>query len=488
MSKFFTIVILLCFGGIGTASSQETKPEGLGHDILIQTNYKDTQIYLGTYYGKQRTIIDSAYSDSTGQSRFTGPDKWTKGIYFFVTPQKSLEFEFLVDDAQHFSIAFDNKNPGKLLVKNSIENTDFAAYTAFLTKISPRLSALQSSLASAKTAEDTSRIRQELKTASAELTDFRNQLIGKRPNGFLARLLQVAKAPEVPAIPIDANGKPDSTYPYRFVKNHYWDHVDFYEDYLLRTPFFEPKLEEYFKYYVSPDPDSIISEVDYMLYAARAGNDIFKYLLGKFTDNYINPKIMGQDKVFLHLFQDFYLQGDTNWLTNKQKKYIFDRGYSLFANQINYPAPQLVLTDTAGKKASLYDIQAPFTFVAFWDPHCGHCKEKIPLVDSIYKTKWKALGIQIFAVCVQEYLLNDWKQFIVEKNLADWTHAYETKEAKLKVEASNQPSYHQLYDIVQTPTFYLLDEQKRIIAKGLTLEQYDNIIETKLNQIKVSNQ
>lgn len=487
MNKVLAICIL-CFSGMGVISAQENKPEGLGHDILIQTNYKDTQVYIGTYYGKLRTIIDSAYSDPTGQSHFTGPDKWTKGIYFFVTPQKAIEFEFLVDDAQHFSLSFNNNNPGKLIVKNSAENSQFAIYTDFLTNISPRLNALQSSLASAKNMEDSTRIRQEIKTASAQLTDFRNQLIAKNPNSFLARLLQIAKAPEAPAIPVDANGKPDSTYPYRFVKTHYWDHVDFYEDYLLRTPFFEPKLEEYFKYYVSPEPDSIISEVDFILYSARAGNDIFKYLLGKFTDNYINPKIMGQDKVFLHLFQNFYLQGDTNWLNDKQKKYIFDRGYSLFANQIDNPAPQLVLTDTAGKTASLYDIKAPFTFVAFWDPHCGHCKEKIPLVDSIYKAKWQSLGIKVFAVCVQEYLLDDWKKFIVEKNLSGWLHVYETKEAKTKVEMSNQPSYHQLYDIVQTPTFYLLDEQKRIIAKGLTLEQYDNIIEKKINQKKVSNQ
>jgi len=34
--------------------------------------------------------------------------------------------------------------------------------------------------------------------------------------------------------------------PYRFVKNHFWDDVLFNDDRLLRTPFFESKLDEYF--------------------------------------------------------------------------------------------------------------------------------------------------------------------------------------------------------------------------------------------------
>ncbi|MFM9587679.1 hypothetical protein, partial [Streptomyces caniscabiei] len=74
-------------------------------------------------------------------------------------------------------------------------------------------------------------------------------------------------------------GKPDSTYPYYFVKNHYWDGISFNDDRLLRTPFFEPKIDEYYKNYVSPNPDSIIQEVKMMLLYARSGKEIYPYLL-----------------------------------------------------------------------------------------------------------------------------------------------------------------------------------------------------------------
>jgi peroxiredoxin len=217
-----------------------------------------------------------------------------------------------------------------------------------------------------------------------------------------------------------------------------------------------------------------------MLLSARTGKDIFHFLLGKFTDKYINPEIMGQDKVFLFLFNNYFSKGDTLWLNEKQRKYIFDRAYSLIANQINEPAPQLALKDTAGKTVSLYAVRAPFTFVVFWDPTCGHCKEQVPRLDSIYEAKWKALGVAVFAVNTNENTFNDWKQFIAEHHLRGWYHAWQTKEERQAEEGTGQPNYRQLFDVFQTPTMYLLDADKRIIAKKLSIEQYDEVINAKL--------
>jgi hypothetical protein len=36
-----------------------------------------------------------------------------------------------------------------------------------------------------------------------------------------------------------------------------------------------------------------------------------------------------------------------------------------------------------------------------------------------------------------------------------------------------------LYDIFKTPTVYLLDDKKRILAKQLTLEQFDALMDAK---------
>ena len=91
---------------------------------------------------------------------------------------------------------------------------------------------------------------------------------------MLATLLQVAKIPDRPQQRLLPDGRVDSLYPFYYVKDHYWDNVDFSNDMLLYTPFFEPKLDDYFKYYVSPDPDSIINEVNYFLLSSRETKDL----------------------------------------------------------------------------------------------------------------------------------------------------------------------------------------------------------------------
>lgn len=457
-----------------------------GYEITATTDFKNAKLYLGSYYGKRKILVDSAIANTKGVAIFKGDEKLQQGIYFLVSPEKVILFELLMDSSQHFSIFSDSTKPADIKFTGSPDNDVFASYTVFLSKISPELNALQEKLRTAKTPADSAAIEKEINKKATELTNYRNNVMNNQPNSMLAALLQVAKIPDRPQPKVLSDGKIDSLYPFFYVKDHYWDNVDFNNDMLLHTPFFEPKLDDYLKYYVSPDPDSIINEINYMLLASRGADDLHRFLLGKFTDKYINPEYMGQDKVFLFLFENFYAKGDTTWLTEKQRKYIFDRAYSLMANQLNEQAAPLELTDTSGKAVSLYEIKAPLILVAFWDPHCSHCQLQIPRLDSFYEAKWKNEGLKILAVCVNDYVVDDWKKFIVEHKLNGWYHAYETKEKKTQLESSNQADYRQLYDISQTPTYFLLDDKKRIIAKGLSLDQYDGLINAKLKSVSSS--
>src|SRR5690606_3022168 len=108
---------------------------------------------------------------------------------------------------------------------------------------------------------------------------------------------------------------------------------------------------------------------------------------------------------------------------------------------------------------------------------CGHCKEVMPRVDSFYRNKWKPMGVKLFAMAKEtEGTRNDWLNFIREKNLADWTHVYYSKAADKERTSNNIPGYTQLYDAQVVPAIYLLDKDKKIIAKKLTVEQIDEIL------------
>ena len=209
---------------------------------------------------------------------------------------------------------------------------------------------------------------------------------------------------------------------------------------------------------------------------------MYPYLLSKFTNRYLTPEYIGQHKVFLALFNDFYLKGDTSYISAESRRAIFTWAYKFMANQPGDQAPALDLTDTAGNRVSLYNTYAPFTIVVFWDPLCSHCRDMLPRIDNIYKAKWNKLGLKVFAVNINSSSVNDMKEFIGTEHLSsDWLHTYEDKNAE-QVQGNTQPGFRQLYDLYETPTLYLLDENKRILAKKMTLEQFDDLIAVKLKE------
>lgn len=484
MNRISIFLVFLC-SGLSLAAQKKTVPvkpqvttNGRNINITL-TPLKNCKVYLGSYMGKGKALVDSAMLNDKSQGVFRGANKLTGGIYFVVSPQLTIQFELLMDDKQHFSIAADTALKEQAVITGSFDNDLFKTYSEISTTQGKKIQQYEAAYHAARTSADSAAAKAELVKADKAIRQYQSDIIAKYPQSLLAMLFNTMKRPTSPAIPV-VNGKADSLYPYRFVKEHFWDDVNFNDDRLLRTPFFELKLDEYFKYYVSPEPDSIIAEVKYILLYARTGKEIYPYLLTKFTNKYMNPEFMGQDKVFVYLFENFYAKGDTVLLNQASRKTVTERAYFLMANQIGQPAPTLNLSDTTGKAVSLYAIQAPFTMIAFWDPNCGHCKEEIPRLDSLYKAKWRNMGVKVLSVNIYENEIPSWKKFIAAKSLSsDWLQAYETKEAKEATEKSGQANYRQLFDIIKTPTFYLLDKDKHIIAKQLSLEQFDDILKIK---------
>jgi len=477
----FSLVLLVSTAVHAQAVKKQslTKTGPVGHNIEITLKpYKNTKVYLGTNYGQNRVLADSAILNEASVGYFKGKEKLTPGIYFIVSPKYSILFEFLVDEGQQFKIIADTLSLVDYKIIGSKDNDIFSSYSKSMNQLGAQRNQLEQAYNSAATTSDSLKYLQALKKMDTSFKQERQKIITTAPNSMMRFWLDVLQRPELPAIPI-INGMADSTYPFYYVKNHYWDNVVFNDNRLLRTPFFEAKLDEYFKNYVSREPDSIIEEVQYMLTVAKTGKEIYPFLLFKFTNKYISPEFMGQDKVFLHLFQNFFSKGDTVLLNNDSKKAITERAYSIMANLIGNPAPPLNLNTMDNKLFSLYNSPATYTFIAFWDPTCGHCKEEMPRVDSFYTKNWKQLGVQVIGVNTNVKELASWKQFITEEHFdAGWMHVYQTEAAlNAEVNAGKATTIRQLYDVFKTPTFYLLDKDKKIIAKNLTVDQFHDFLQ-----------
>jgi thiol-disulfide isomerase/thioredoxin len=484
MRKILIAVLLLPFLSMAQTKKTAvgTNNQGRAIQISLKPYPKDTKIYLGTNYGNSKVFADSCILNEKSEGVFKSKDKLTPGIYFLVSPKMSILFDFLVDDLQQFKITADTTDLKNVLITGSKENEMFKNYSQVINNLFVELNQIEQNFKTANTEKDSAIFKEAYLVKDKEIKQKRRAYIAENPGSMMSFLLNTMEVPEAPSIPI-VNGKADSLYPYRYVKDHYWDNIVFNDNRLLRTPFFENKLDDYFKNYISREPDSIISEVQYMLTVAKTGKEIYPFLLFKFTNKYISPEFMGQDKVFLHIYQNFFAKGDTTLLSEASKKSLRERAYSLMANQLGLPAPILVLNDLNEKRFALHNMKATYTFIAFWDPTCSHCKVEIPKLDSIYKASWIKHDIKVIAVNTNAKEMTLWKEFIKDNKLDQWINAYQTDEDLNKEITEGKPTtIRQLYDVFKTPTFYLLDKDKKIVAKNLSIEQFNDFIQSTLKK------
>lgn len=447
-----------------------------GYEIKVTLKpLKNQYVYLGHYQGKQLPIIDSALLNEKSEAVFKGPKKLGGGIYLIGYPDKARNFELLIDKNQKFSVAADTVHPSRVTFTSSPENTAFLAYQAYMMTNGKLMDSLLKARRGSSE-KDSLAITARVTFINEAVRKYRLDIMEKDPNGLLATLLKGMKEPDVPQNP----NPRDSMFAYRYFKTHYWDGVNFWDDRIMRTPFFESRVDKYYEQLVYPAADSVIKEMDWMLGYASASEEMQKFLLLKFVNRYLNQKYMWEDAVFVHLFEKYFAQKSYPWLTEQGRKIITDRAYSLMANIFGNPASEVQLPGLDDKPTNLYGVEAPYTLLVIWDPTCGHCKETLPKLDSMYQARWKAMGLKPFALAKEtEGTKKDWTAFIEKHQLNDWVHVYYSKEADKARTSAGIPSYSQLFDVQSFPTLYLLDKDKRIIAKKLTESQIDDFLQFK---------
>jgi thiol-disulfide isomerase/thioredoxin len=453
-----------------------------GYQLTLKApGYKSGIAYLTYYMGSNFNIADSAAIGNNSVAVFKDAGKLQPGIYALFFPGKQLRTEFLIGSEQIITVTADTADlVNKTVVKGSKENILYDQYQKIAASKGKVIQQERLAFSASATKADSAMHEKKYMGLIKELNDYREAIIKNQPKSMMAALLSAMKEPVYPdKIPLT---REDSIYNYNEYKKHYWDGISFMDDRIIRTPFFLKKIERYYREVISPDPDSIIKDVDYKLLLARSSPEMYKFLLNWLTDEFINPKYMGQDAVFVHLFEKYHSKGLTSWLNAKQMDAISRRAYMLMANLIGEKAADLDMLNTENKATSLYSVNADYTVIIFWDPNCGHCKEEVPRLDSIYRASWKKHNLKIFAVLTPDGKQNvkpEWLIFIKEHNLEEWTHVYKTREMEDADYEALRPGFRQLYDINMTPTIYLLDKEKRIIGKKLTLLQLNDLLEVK---------
>jgi peroxiredoxin len=431
----------------------------------------DTVCYLAHYYGDKTYMTDTARADSKGRIVFEGDSVLPGGIYIVAGQKNNKYLEIIVDKDQHFSFRAALPDVSEnITFEDSPENTLFFEFINENMRIRKQIEQFKADKAQMKANQDSlAIISRKIDLLDQEIEKYQDNLIESHPGSFVSVMIRATKEPETGKIPVLENGRQDSAFAFRQYKQHYWDNFDLTDERLLRTPLFHKRLDKYFKDLVYQRPDSINHEADLLIGKVRSNPEVFKYLVWFLTYKYETSKIMGFDEIFVHMVDSYYASGEAYWTDTSTLKTLVKRADALRPILIGKKAPELILFDTSGSFLSLHHTPAKFLVLIFYESDCSHCKKEIKELNDWYKET--ETGTQVFAVCIDTSLVK-WKKFVLENDLK-WVNVNGTR--------SITRDYHDLYDISMTPTMFVLDENKYIIAKRLKAEQLKSFLTNYIN-------
>lgn len=475
--KTWILGIILSLGTLSTTAqeySYKFKINGIA----------DTTIYMANYYGKKQYYNDTAEVNAKGEFVFEGNKPKKGGIYTVIMPDKKSFLEVVINNESSFSVEADLTDlVGTAKFKGSKENAAFYEYLKYVTNLQKTAEPLRLQIEAAEGTEKETLLAKQ-KEMQEEAEAFRADFIKRNEGLFATTVLALSKDPEVPAEAPEGYDAADSTWSYKWFKDHYLDGVDFKDERLLRTPVLHRKMDYYLSKLTPQIPDSVCNALDHLISLSGDTGLVFKYIVQYSTNKYERSKVMGMDAVFVCMAEKYYVPGKANWIDSTQYADIKE-SYEVRKNLIlGVKASDIILLDTAGQWRGLYDLDAKYTVLVFWDPNCGHCKKEIPKLARDYE-KWKEEGrdIEVFSVST-EFENEDWLKFVKKNNLTfpNVSDNPEVNENAWKYIQSgkttlNSLNFRDYWDIYSTPQFYLLDKDKVIIAKRLTSDQIIDFIE-----------
>ncbi|MDP9956756.1 peroxiredoxin family protein [Epilithonimonas hungarica] len=221
------------------------------------------------------------------------------------------------------------------------------------------------------------------------------------------------------------------------------DFIDFYSksgEYLETSTILKPSLINF----LNVSKSNVEGNVDKLLAAVNLETPRGQTILSELIDIF---STYNMDKL-----KDKYLAQ-----ANNLKCTINDRLASTIQSNKNIELgakfPNNTFVNSVHTKAkSLYDIKAAKKIVVFWSSTCSHCEAELPKLLEKYD-KMKAQNIEIVGLSLDSNL----NEFKSKANVYPWVSDSEGK--------GWYSSYGETYNVVATPTYFILDANNIIVSK-----------------------
>ncbi len=435
---------------------------------LYAPNKANTKVILGQYHGDKIKNLGEKITNTDGYV-FFNIKNLSSGI-FYLSLSDSIVFEFL----------YDNRTPGNVKIKyekkyeitNAPSSTfGYYHYINNENSIANKLDSIRFIL---KQSDTKKREQKELllliDQLNKEKKDNRYKIILEYDTLLIAKLIKSEIKITVPDYqPPETVVNKDSAiwmWQMSYYKKHYLDNLDLAYPDLINTPIYTQKINTFLEKINLQNSNDLISATDFILHRASKDSATAKfttnYLLIKYSALKNNPEY---ELVYLHLIKDYYMQGKTPWMTERDINILAHEYNKRLPISLHQISPEIECTNDSDDNFSLHALEAEYTILYFHNYDCELCKTTgKELKQLMYQVDPDA--IKTVAICMGKD--KKCKDYAKNYHLINWVNIYdEEKMGQIALD----------YDLSYTPTLYLLDKDKKIISKNLTVRELEKWID-----------
>jgi len=286
------------------------------------------------------------------------------------------------------------------------------------------------------------------------LNIFTDSLIDKAKGMFITEILKAYLVPDYNKYLQQPNAFHYKTR-LAFLRDHYFDYVNFADTNLLNTEVFFKLTTDYINTFADPQTtENYIRVIGYVLGKANASKPIYNYILNLLLNTFETSDF---EEVYIYLIENYYIenscQSDATHSSLKEKAEAFKK------LRIGNVAPDVIMKDISGNDIDLYSLNSSYTLIMFWSDECPHCEAAMPEITKLYNL-YRPKGLEIYSVCI-DTIRQQWIDGI-SKNDMKWIVVSDLK--------GLSSEYVKAYNVMHTPTFFILNDEKAILARPLTLQ------------------
>ncbi|MGC1631199.1 MAG: thioredoxin-like domain-containing protein [Gelidibacter sp.] len=391
--------------------------------------------------------VDRAKVDENGHFKIELDSSDTSGIYKIVygVPQSENNFDLIYSGKEDVELTFSLTDG--LEFKESNENKLWASYTNSIEMINHAISNFYG-----QQSDDKAAFKDIFKTLDETQSGF--ELASK---GTLASVFILANRPYIPTAYEDV-----STYS-KNLKDTYLKSVDFSNQLLQSSEFLTDRVMAYiFGMSADATEDFYKHQIDNLVNYIGADNAEIKMALLKAV--WTNMTQIEESNVANYITDTYLLKLaiKANDLPLTKELNIY-KNTSIGATALDFP----ITLDVKGKKtaSSLHKLNLADNYLLiFWNSGCSHCLQQLP---EIRKTmdQIDAKKIKVIAYATQGES-EDWDKEILK--YPNFIHVIDSGSPRRYM--GNE------YGVEMTPTYFILDKNKKIIAKPDTLEEVQTLL------------